>query len=79
MGVSGARVWGQVSVPDVHLPEGVPAPGSLGMCCGDFVEIYGAPGQQGAFDCVATCFFLDTAHNLITYMETIWATLKVGD
>ena len=65
-------------MPDVHLPEGVPAPGALGMCGGDFVEVYGAPGQRGAFDCVATCFFLDTAHNVIAYMETIRHALKVG-
>ena len=28
-----------MGVPDVHLPEGVPAPGALSMCGGDFVEV----------------------------------------
>ena len=41
--------------------------------------MYGAPGQRGVFDCVVTCFFLDTAHNVIAYMETIWHALRVGN
>jgi hypothetical protein len=36
----------------------LPGPGLLSMTAGDFVAVYGAPGQAGAFDCVATCFFL---------------------
>lgn len=31
-----------------------------------------------SWDCVATCFFIDTAHNVIEYMETIWKILKPG-
>lgn len=31
-----------------------------------------------AFDAVACCFFLDTAHNVLEYLEVIWHTLKVG-
>ncbi len=30
------------------------------------------------WDCVATCFFIDTAHNVIEYVETIWKILKPG-
>jgi hypothetical protein len=25
--------------------------------------------MEGSFDCVATCFFIDTAHNVIDYLE----------
>ena len=53
-------------------------PGLLSMCAGDFVEVYGAHSQAGAWDCVATCFFLDTAHNIVQYMEVIRHCLKVG-
>lgn len=31
-----------------------------------------------SWDCVATCFFIDTAHNVIEYIETIWKILKPG-
>lgn len=31
-----------------------------------------------AWDCIATCFFIDTAHNVIDYVETIWNILKPG-
>ena len=30
------------------------------------------------WDCVATCFFLDTAHNIIEYVERLWKILKPG-
>lgn len=30
------------------------------------------------WDCVATCFFIDTAHNVLDYIETIWNILKPG-
>lgn len=30
------------------------------------------------WDCVATCFFLDTANNVVDYIETTWNILKPG-
>lgn len=30
------------------------------------------------WDCIATCFFIDTAHNVIDYIDTIWKILKPG-
>lgn len=30
------------------------------------------------WDCVATCFFIDTAHNIIEYVERLWKILKPG-
>ena len=67
----------QVSVPDVHPAALVQRPGLLSMCAGDFVEVYSAPDQAASFDCVATCFFLDTAHNILQYMQIIRHILKV--
>ena len=32
----------------------------------------------GAFDAVACCFFLDTAHNVLEYLEVIWHCLRPG-
>ena len=67
----------QVGVPDVHPAAMVQRPGLLSMCAGDFVEVYSAQDQAASFDCVATCFFLDTAHNVLQYMQIIRHILKV--
>ncbi|PKI44616.1 hypothetical protein CRG98_034971 [Punica granatum] len=48
------------------------------MCGGDFVEVYSEPSQLGAWDVVVTCFFIDTAHNIIEYIEIISRILKDG-
>ena len=69
----------QVPIPDI-LPQDVPGIcGLLSMVAGDFVEVYGQPGYSSKFDAVATCFFLDTAHNLFEYIDVIWNTLKARD
>ena len=67
----------QVTVPDTLPAELVQQPGLLSMCAGDFVEVYSAPDQANSFDCVATCFFIDTAHNILEYMDIIHHILKV--
>jgi len=67
----------QVAIPDVHPAALVQRPGLLSMCAGDFVEVYSAQEQAASFDCVATCFFLDTAHNILQYMQIIRHILKV--
>lgn len=72
----------QVSIPDELPAEAAGAAGAAGlrlsMAAGDFVEVYEGVDQAGRFDCVATCFFIDTAHNIIRYMEVIRHCLKVG-
>ncbi|VDP83781.1 unnamed protein product [Echinostoma caproni] len=63
-----------VPFPDVapcDLPPNVP----FCMAAGDFVEIYKEPDT---WDCVATVFFVDTAHNILQYLESIWCILKPG-
>ena len=67
----------QVRIPDVCVPDMLPAPGLLSMVAGDFVEVYSRPDQAEAFHAVVTCFFLDTAHNIIEYMEVLRHVLKV--
>lgn len=47
------------------------------MAAGDFVEVFNGEEYMHRFDAVVTCFFIDTAHNVIEYMETIWRVLKV--
>ncbi|KAK9823700.1 hypothetical protein WJX72_004761 [[Myrmecia] bisecta] len=67
-----------VTVPDIVPGDMLAAPGLLSMTAGDFTEIYAGPAHSASFDCVATCFFIDTAHNIIEYMEIIWNLLKEG-
>ncbi|KAL4590482.1 hypothetical protein LXL04_003412 [Taraxacum kok-saghyz] len=66
-----------VSVPDIH-PASAGITEGFSMCGGDFVEVYGGPTQVGSWDSVVTCFFLDTAHNIVEYIEIISNILKDG-
>jgi len=52
--------------------------GELSMVAGEFVEVYGRPAQAGAWSAVVTCFFIDTAHNIIEYLETMFRLLEPG-
>lgn len=60
--------------PDVD-PHSLPPGSNFSMTAGDFQEIY---SECNAWDCIATCFFIDTAHNVIDYIDTIWRILKPG-
>mgnify|MGYP002385227029 CR=1 FL=1 len=70
-----------VAVPDVYpardLLEANPG-ADLSMAAGDFVAIYSTPAQAGAWDAVATCFFLDTAPCVLEYIDVIWHMLRPG-
>ncbi|PIN11018.1 putative trehalase [Handroanthus impetiginosus] len=66
-----------VSIPDIH-PASAGITEGFSMCGGDFVEVYNDPSQVGAWDAVVTCFFIDTAHNVVEYIEIISRILKDG-
>ncbi|KAI3462439.1 hypothetical protein Pfo_019102 [Paulownia fortunei] len=66
-----------VSIPDIH-PASAGITEGFSMCGGDFVEVYNDPSQVGVWDAVVTCFFLDTAHNIVEYIEIISRILKDG-
>ncbi|MCD7456162.1 hypothetical protein HAX54_030777 [Datura stramonium] len=66
-----------VSIPDIH-PASAGITEGFSMCGGDFVEVYSDPSQAGVWDAVVTCFFLDTAHNIVEYIEIISKVLKDG-
>ena len=70
-----------VTIPDEspgdHVNEFKPG-SSMAMCAGDFCEVYGKPEYQSHFDAVACCFFLDTAKNILDYLDTIRFCLKKG-
>jgi carnosine N-methyltransferase len=66
-----------VSFPDIH-PSSSGITEGFSMCAGDFVEVYNEESQESSWDAVVTCFFLDTAHNIVEYIEIISKVLKDG-
>ncbi|KAI0169516.1 N2227-domain-containing protein [Hypoxylon sp. FL1284] len=70
-------------IPDVH-PQTVFAQaaegtlGSMKMDAADFLCLYGGAEYENTYDVVATVFFLDTAPNLIRYLQVIMSCLKPG-
>ncbi|KAJ1613247.1 hypothetical protein OIY81_1070 [Cryptosporidium canis] len=58
-----------IHIPDVCVSDHINQGHDLSMCAGDFVEIYSK--QTQSWDAIMTCFFLDTAKNIITYIRTI--------
>lgn len=59
------------------MAHDAPEEGMMSMSAGDFVDVYARPHYANSFDCVATCFFLDCAHNIIEFVEIIHRILKV--
>lgn len=80
-----------INVPDV-LPAHLPSTVDFSMVAGDFVEVYGQQENNfgkhdwqpinnllysvEAWDVVVTCFFIDTAKNILEYLEVIHKILK---
>jgi len=70
-----------VSIPDVHPNSYFQSENEepdFSMAAGDFCSIYSHARQAGRWDAVASCFFLDTAPNIVEYIRVIYNMLKVG-
>lgn len=52
--------------------------GSMSMSAADFLVLYNDKSSTHTFDAVVTVFFIDTAPNLVRYIETIHNCLKPG-
>ncbi|KAK7460430.1 hypothetical protein VKT23_009149 [Stygiomarasmius scandens] len=70
-----------ISIPDI-LPD-LPAGSNFSLVAGDFEEIYGGEAdpdepQSGSWDAVLTCFFIDTAKNIVNYLRLIHRILAPG-
>ncbi|PSR97156.1 N2227-like protein-domain-containing protein [Coniella lustricola] len=68
-------------IPDIHPATEMShaeGPGPMSMCAADFLCLYSDEEHKDAYDAVASVFFLDTAPNLIRYLETIFYCLKPG-
>jgi len=71
-----------VSIPDVS-PSALPPSANFSLVAGDFEEIYGGESdpdepQAGEWDAVMTCFFIDTAKNIVNYLRIIHRILAPG-
>ncbi|KAI8637200.1 N2227-like protein-domain-containing protein [Parasitella parasitica] len=64
-----------VLIPDM-LPANLLDTVDFSMVAGDFIEVYSQENNKQAWDVVVTCFFIDTAKNILEYMEVIHKTLK---
>ncbi|TIA87064.1 hypothetical protein E3P99_03425 [Wallemia hederae] len=68
-----------VTVPDVLPLDYLRGPDSdFSLVAGEFLEIYGGDDEKEQWDAVVTCFYLDTAKNIIDYIKTIAHVLKPG-
>ncbi|CAG8579542.1 7898_t:CDS:2 [Funneliformis caledonium] len=66
-----------IFIPDI-LPSNIPPNSNFSMVAGDFIEVYGEEQHTEKWDCVVTCFFVDTAKNILEYMEIFHRILKPG-
>ena len=66
-----------ISIPDV-IPY-LAAPNiDFSMSAGEFVEVYSKQEHFEEWDALVSCFFIDTAHNVIDYITTIYHLLIKG-
>nr|CCC90212.1 conserved hypothetical protein [Trypanosoma congolense IL3000] len=75
----------KVLIPDLCASEMVerrgpqlPPFGELSMAAGDFTEVYARKDQQKSWNAVVTCFFIDTAHNIVEYIRILYNLLVPG-
>ncbi|KAH9077810.1 N2227-domain-containing protein [Lactarius deliciosus] len=74
-----------VQIPDI-LPGELPSGSNFSLVAGDFEEVYGQQDgdadsdepSAGLWDAVLTCFFIDTAKNIVNYLRIIHQILAPG-
>ena len=67
-------VFKKFSFPDEDI--NLDGKGKMKMLCGDFTKLYN--DVKNYYDCIITCFFIDTAKNIFEYIEVIERVLKKG-
>ena len=76
-----------IKVPDIHpgieldhasQDQQLHAFDRMSMTAADFVLLYNEEGYRDSFDAIVTVFFLDTAPNVIRYIQAIHHCLKKG-
>lgn len=74
--LSTSEVFKEIKIPDICPSDELPPDSDLSMVAGEFVEVYSK--QISSWDCIVTCFFMDTANNIIEYIEVIYNALVPG-
>lgn len=80
-----AAVLKRVQIPDA-LPSDLPPGSNFSLVAGDFEGVYGQQDANadpdepsaGLWDAVLTCFFIDTAKNIVNYLRIIHRILAPG-
>lgn len=62
-----------IKFPDLDFSKYTSNLSQFSMAAGDFLDIY---KNKEEWNSVVTCFFIDTAHNVVDYIEKIWHILK---
>ncbi|KAL2845292.1 N2227-like protein-domain-containing protein [Aspergillus pseudoustus] len=62
----------------VTFPDWIPSVSRVVMVEGDFTTAFSDSSESGTYDVLVTLFFIDTARNLMSYLETIHRLLKPG-
>jgi len=66
-----------IPFPDIS-PSSLPPGADFSYTAGGFHEVYSSQDQVARWDAVLTCFFLDTANNVLQYLDVLWKALKPG-
>ena len=68
----------EIMIPDENLAEELSKTdtGEMSMVAGEFCRVY--KEKINFFDSLVTCYFIDTANNIIEYIETIHNIVKIG-
>ncbi|KAF2849135.1 methyltransferas-like protein [Plenodomus tracheiphilus IPT5] len=84
--LSRADQFQTIQIPDIHpsvklshaSQSRIPGHERMSMATGDFCVLYSQMEYAESFDAVTTVFFVDTAPNVIRYIEAVRSCLKPG-
>ena len=70
-------IYQGVLIPDINLEDKCKnSMGTFSIIAGDFITTY--QNRKNSFHCVVTCFFLDTSHYVLDYIDLIFNLLHDG-
>lgn len=71
--IQAADQFRPICVPDVRV-RGAPATAAFSMVAGDFLDVY--RDETATWDAIVTCYFIDTAKNVLEYLRLIHQLLR---
>lgn len=64
-----------ITVPDIEVHS---APAEFSMIAGDFLDVYGDEKEAGRWNAISSCYFIDTAQDIIGYIRLFYKLLVPG-